>query len=709
MLTRSTANLRCLLIDNYDSFTYILADYIGQTFGELPTVVYNDQYRWAELVKAHSFDCIVISPGPGSVVKEADFRLSRDAVAQNDIPVFGVCLGLQGIAHQHGGAIEYCPEPFHGRTSTIVHNNDPMFAHIPGSFDVVRYHSLMVQLPKSSELITTARSNDGVIQALRHKSLPKWGVQFHPESILTEHGHQILTNFRDQAHKHVGGALFASSDPLKTLEQDKPLTQPQDNFKHIVSKKLNLTHLTQDIFSSLFGDEKHRFWLDSQTADTGSCARFSFMGCVEPEQEIRYQLSEDDQAHSQGHELLDTMDAILSETKVVGAEVLPFAFVGGLVGYFSYEMKALFGAGQQHQNPIPDMVWMLVDRFIACDHHTNELYLVACAQESEIDDANVWLDEMERKLSDITPYSGNNPAPLPSLDIAMDMDHEQYLEAIKACQSAIVEGDSYEVCLTNQFSFDADLDPYALYLAMRSGNAAPFGAYLNSAEVSLLSTSPERFLEVSNGGRIQAKPIKGTCKRSNDEVQDKALAKQLSNSEKDRSENLMIVDLMRNDLSRVSKPASVKVPNLMDIESFKTVHQMVSTIESQLADEHSLIDLIKVTFPGGSISGAPKLRTMEIIDQLEKSARGAYCGAIGYLGYNRVADLNIGIRTLSYDGKTARFGAGGAITYLSDPEAEFDEIMLKAEALIKPLWAHLSDDKPFNSRLQDNKLLVSDT
>lgn len=704
---RSTLALRCLLIDNYDSFTYILADYIGQTFGDLPKIVYNDEYSWSELKKNEHIDCIVVSPGPGSVVNPIDVGISTDAIAQSDIPLFGVCLGMQGIHHRHGGQIHYCPEPFHGRTSAIEHSGDEMFAHIPSSFEVVRYHSLMASLPKDGRLIQTAWSDDGVVQAIRHKYLPQWGVQFHPESILTEHGHQILSNFRDLSHRFINKAHIQVPQQLKLAQSQNNSTA--QNIKHIVSKKVIAEHSAETVFSALFAKQPHSFWLDSQSTGTLCQSRFSFMGCVEKPPEFCYQIAKDNDDYAQGKALLAKMDDLLANTKVVGAEVLPFSFVGGLVGYFSYEMKALFGAQRAHDNQdSPDMQWLQVERFIAFDHHTNALYLVFCAFEEEIDEANLWLDEIEQQLMSVSDHQPQSNPSIKPLSIDVDFGVEQYLSAVKQCQEAIVEGDSYEVCLTNQFSLDADLDPYELYLSMRKGNSAPYGAFIKSAENAVLSTSPERFLEVADGGRIQAKPIKGTSQRSNDPAKDQQLAQALSQSEKDRSENLMIVDLMRNDLSRVSKPASVRVPVLMDIESYKTVHQMVSTIESQLSDDKSLMDLIAVTFPGGSISGAPKIRTMEIIDSLEQSARGVYCGAIGYLGYNRVADLNIGIRTMAYNQKTLRFGAGGAVTYLSDPQAEFDEMLLKAEALIKPLWHHLTgDDGPINCQLDNNRLNVT--
>lgn len=222
----------------------------------------------------------------------------------------------------------------------------------------------------------------------------------------------------------------------------------------------------------------------------------------------------------------------------------------------------------------------------------------------------------------------------------------------------------------------------------------------------MLSTSPERFLRVDGAGRIQAKPIKGTIRRSNDPALDAQYAQRLADSDKDRAENLMIVDLMRNDLNRVAEPGSVEVPALAAIESYRTVHQLVSTVEARLRPQCDLIDLLRAGFPGGSISGAPKRRTLAIIGRLERSARGVYCGSIGYLGYGRVADLNIGIRTLAFDGEELSFGAGGAITWLSDAESEFQEMLLKAEAVLRPLWDYLGGGAPFACEVRADRLVV---
>ncbi|HWW72459.1 MAG TPA: aminodeoxychorismate/anthranilate synthase component II, partial [Duganella sp.] len=202
--------MRCLIIDNYDSFTWNLADYVAQIYGEEPLVIYNDQYTWDEIGALGEFGSIIISPGPGSVVNQGDFEVSRQALEQNDIPVLGVCLGMQGLAHVYGGRIERAPVPYHGRASTIRHNGGALFHGIPDSFEAVRYHSLAVardSLP--SCLRVTAQLDCGLIMALEHTQHPKWGVQFHPESILSEHGIQLISNFRNQACRHAGLAVPA--------------------------------------------------------------------------------------------------------------------------------------------------------------------------------------------------------------------------------------------------------------------------------------------------------------------------------------------------------------------------------------------------------------------------------------------------------------------------------------------------------------------
>lgn len=741
--------MRCLLIDNYDSFTWNLADQIGRAFGEAPIVVHNDEDDWDGLRARHRFDCVVISPGPGSVTREADVQVSRQAIARSGLPLLGVCLGFQGIAHAHGGRIAHAPVPFHGRASAVHHDGSDLFAGVPTPFEAIRYHSLMVASPLPPDLLATAHADAGLIMALRHRRLPQWGVQFHPESILTEHGIDLIANFRDLAHRDrrrafvslaapsPGTAPAESTQAVSTQAQSKQAQPKQAESKaaglpqadqeqieprqieprqaepsqaepvdagpspparrlRVIARPLDGASDPEAVFSRLFAGRANAFWLDSQLAldDSAGC---SFMGAVDDADMLAYRIDEDDAGLSRGHGLLAAIERELEEvaiedTVAEGGERLPFDFRGGFVGFLGYEMKALFDGDRGDGGPAPDALWMRVRRFLAFDHAGARAWALALAFEDETVASEAWIDQVAGAARE----ARGDDAPVPSqglraLEVEMDLGRDDYLAAIGECQRAIVDGETYQVCLTNHFRFRAALDPYALYRQMRRGNAAPFGAFLRARGVAVLSTSPERFLRVDRAGRVQTKPIKGTARRSDDPQLDARYARELAESVKDRAENLMIVDLMRNDLNRVSVAGTVEVPELRVVESYRTVHQLVSTVESQLRADCSLVDLLRATFPGGSISGAPKKRTMEIIDRLERSPRGVYCGSIGYLGYNRVADLNIGIRTLSYDGATVAFGAGGAITYLSEPEAEFQEVLLKAEAVLRPVWRYLGD------------------
>jgi para-aminobenzoate synthetase len=701
--------MRCLIIDNYDSFTWNLADYVSVVYGREPIVVRNDQYRWDEIVEMGGFSSIIVSPGPGSVTNPEDFNISREALSQDRIPVFGVCLGFQGLAYIYGGRIDHAPIPFHGRRSVIRHDGSELFAGIPSSFDAVRYHSLIVGMDSiPSCLRVTARSECGLVMALRHATLPKWGLQFHPESIRTEFGKRIIANFRDLAHRSAQ-ALERSpkiSIPASTMAKAVPERDARNRRLHW--REVDALASSEQIFLSLFADHQNAFWLDSQINREGM-SRFSFMGCAAPDDVLSFSLSEPD-ALSRGRQHLAELERALEAVSVTAEHEPPFQFRGGYIGFMTYEMKAAFGATLSRGNRIPDSVWMCADRFLAFDHVDHRLWLVAVAAEDERPAVETWMATMASRIAAL----GANPYRPKSLDlkeltIKMNFSPEEYLEAIGRCKEEIFEGESYEICLTNSFSFDLDLDPIDLYLVMRRLNPAPFGAYIRHRDTHILSTSPERFLRVGADGKVQAKPIKGTCARADEPEQDRENAARLAASEKDQAENLMIVDLMRNDLARVSLPGSIAAPKLMEIESYQTVHQMVSTIESRLRPECTLIDLLNAVYPGGSITGAPKIRTMEIIDKIEAHPRGVYCGAIGYLGFNRIADINIAIRSLSYDGRTIRFGAGGAVTYLSDCEAELHETLLKAEAVLRPVWRYLSrPEAEFAYRLQGSSLRLRD-
>ncbi|MCG8466261.1 MAG: aminodeoxychorismate synthase component I [Xanthomonadales bacterium] len=694
--------MRTLIIDNYDSFTWNLAHYVAEVNGEEPVVVANDAYCWDELLaEVGHFDNVIISPGPGSVENESDFHISRSVIARAAVPLLGVCLGHQGIAHGYGGEIRHAAEPVHGRSSRVWHHGDPLFRNIPSPFNVVRYHSLVAGSPLAKELSALAYTDDGQIMALRHRNKPQWGVQFHPESILTEYGHQLIRNFRDLTQEHNGRRVFASPG----IQASKTTALQR---RYVQWRRINLEHSnhmlnSEDVFVGLYANNTRSFWLDSALVEEG-LSRFSFMGvpstchakeCTagEPSDAVdtlhcRLQPSQA-RSFQRARNLLHALEQSLA-VETQGGEGLPFEFHGGWVGFFGYEMKALCGADAAFENPNPDALWFKADRFIAFDHLHHSLYLVANSAQENDPELQQWFDQTSSQIAALSPCAApqvkHSQRPL---SMRWDQSRDEYLHSIAQCKAAIKEGISYEVCLTNQLRIDHKVEGLALYRELRRSNPAPFAAYLRLDDFEVISASPERFLSVDRSGMMEAKPIKGTTLRDAHPERDAELAETLRRSEKDRAENLMIVDLMRNDLGRVAVRGSVTVPRLMYIESYATVHQLLSTVCAKLKPECSLMDVINASFPGGSITGAPKLRTMQIIDQLERSARGVYCGSIGYLGYNRVADLNIAIRTITATPGGVSLGAGGAITQLSDASDEFAEIVLKARALVRAISNHV--------------------
>ncbi len=688
------SNVKTLIIDNYDSYTFNLYQLIAFVNGEYPTVICNDQVAWDEL-KQWEFDNIVISPGPGRPENPKDFGICRQAIQYAQVPLLGVCLGHQGLGYGYGGTVIHAPEVRHGRLSEVYHIGTDLFEGIPTPFSVVRYHSLLVsdELPDCIEKV--AWTLDNLVMGLRHRSKPLWGVQFHPESICTEYGHTLLENFRQMTlklaqeqgssprrHYWIGDGGMASMPPTSLQKQ-------QQEFE-LCTRKLNLCPDAEQMFVHLFGFSPNAFWLDSSRVEPG-VSRFSFMGDNSGENSllIHYRTRSQELTITRTDTVSCITEGIFEylhreiERRHCPSDDLPFDFNCGFVGYFGYELKAECGFELNHSSDLPDAMFLLADRMIAIDHQEQTLYLLCLIQQGQTASASVWFEWIRQQINHLRPLSPIVPAKTQTPVIfRLSRSQRTYLDNIQTCLQEIQQGETYQVCLTNQIYTDTTPDPLTFYRLLRQINPAPYAAFLRFGDVAIACSSPERFLRIDRNGWVETKPIKGTLRRGETPEEDLILREQLRNSEKDRAENLMIVDLLRNDLGRVCAVGTVHVPKLMDVETYAKVHQLVTTIRGQLRSDKSAIDCIRSAFPGGSMTGAPKLRTLQIIDRLEQSARGVYSGAIGFLGLNGSADLNIVIRTAVLTSDRTSIGVGGGIVALSDPEMEFQETLLKAKALI---------------------------
>jgi len=772
------------------------------------------------------FDGIILSPGPGT--PEEQPPLSHLAITENpDIPVLGVCLGHQLMSLAYGASVDRAPVPIHGQDHRIVqkgiqgNNNSTkmrypsLFQDLPTSFRVVRYHSLCAyDLPKN--LHVTAKSNDDVVQAIQHELLPHYGVQFHPESIGTENGLQLLENFLRvvEDRKHYAKQRTddgesctetplepkVSSSPLLSSTISSPSSEATSRFKIMVHKISSPSPFPCPlrVFEKYYARQSHAIWLDSSSFHTGRGELDILAAPSKPNDIIEYHIHDnkngDGDILSRLEEELfnggnDNANAPINigwvtfegeetsfewtrenESNNGISENLPFHYRGGFLGFLGYEVRhdtlrylqqieevphietVENDSRKQYQTSdknldndndfrVPTAAFFLARQSMVYHHPTAQWYLIGLVEDENDVKSNIeWMETIDADMRTVASSDSSKTkiprtpkqhqvSNRPPIEFVPNRPKETYESDIAECHEVIKRGDSYELCLTNQLEASitgTSVSTFDLYKIIREVNPAPYSSYLRwnlasssidheknvadiplSTSLAICSSSPERFMsvtkqkphpEISSFLQAEAKPIKGTCARvmpkngiclSDAETrEDDRRARSLELSLKNRAENLMIVDLLRNDMSRVCKTGSVHVSKLMDIESFATVHQMVSTIRGALSDSSNAIDLLRASFPGGSMTGAPKIRTMEILEELEEGVdRGAYSGSLGYLSINGCMDMNIMIRSATVTPSKREgewkicIGAGGAITALSDAEDEYDEMLLKARAV----------------------------
>ncbi|MEZ9447617.1 aminodeoxychorismate synthase component I [Vibrio splendidus] len=352
-------------------------------------------------------------------------------------------------------------------------------------------------------------------------------------------------------------------------------------------------------------------------------------------------------------------------------------FIGGALGYFSYDLGRrveTLPSLAKRDISAPDMAVGLYEWAVIVDHQLK----TACIVGNNIDEHHDWLmQQVDRSNRTHAPFGLTTPW-------QSNMSEQNYATKFDSVQEYLLSGDCYQINLAQRFNAQYQGSEWLAYDKLEQYNSAPFSGFIRLADCAIISVSPERFLEL-NSGTIETKPIKGTRPRSENPMIDDANAQDLVNADKDQAENLMIVDLLRNDIGRVAKPGSVHVPKLFDIESFPAVHHLVSTIRADLDDQYSATDLLRACFPGGSITGAPKVRAMQIIEELEPHRRSAYCGSIGYISRNGRMDTSITIRTLVAENNTLYAWAGGGVVFDSDCASEYQETLDKLSRILPVL------------------------
>jgi len=426
------------------------------------------------------------------------------------------------------------------------------------------------------------------------------------------------------------------------------------------------------VFAALHGDRDDVFWLDSGADGV------SYLGAGTP-------------IEVDAENVWDVLRAVPEGVALGAAGAGETAFRLGVVGWLGYELRAqTTGAVVSRRSRYPDAAFLRVDRAIAIDGATGQAELLALGTDWNAE-LNAWRDRIVGLAGESAPALPPPPTRAPARWHETDAE---YLANIEACQSAIREGEAYQLCLTTEAEVAGPFDPLEVYLRLRASSPTHHGGLIRIGGVSLLSSSPERFLDIDPAGLVQTRPIKGTRPRALEPEADAELAAELLASEKERAENLMIVDLMRNDLARVCELGTVTVTELLEVESYAQVHQLVSTVTGRLAAGRSPVDAIEACFPAGSMTGAPKLRATQVLDALERRPRGLYAGCFGYLGLDGRVDLAMTIRSIVIDERGATVGAGGGITALSVPIEELAEAKLKAAALLAALGAREGDGDP---------------
>ncbi|KAG6901814.1 hypothetical protein C0995_007613 [Termitomyces sp. Mi166 len=681
------------------------------------------------------FSAIIVGPGPGSPDNPHDIGIVRDIWKVEDahlLPIFGVCLGLQSLGVEFGARLQRLRVVKHGQVSTVHHSGTSLFEG-SGSFNAVRYHSLHVVLAKDRDLEELAWTNDEddnghVVMAVRHKTRPFWAVQYHPESFCTQRGGaEVLRNFWHLAQEwtRINGRIIRLWDAFSKHKFNSSWP-PMSSRLHLLSPStrtvnttiLDIPGLTVIAVAELFGamDDNSPFVMLDSAAKPG---RFSIVAALLPTSlQVTYNVQDNFLTLRQGnssvreelgrHDVWSWLETFMRAQKAEGCPEIPFW--GGFVGQLSYELgvqslhvptKPKFSSTNRH----PDVNLVFVERSLVLDSISNKVYI-----QSLLPEDGAWISETSTRLlhsavnfkSPISTSFETAPPPVVTLP-----DRVRYIARINRAKDRLFAGDSYELCVTANTHISirgcssSTPTSWERYKILRQKNPAPHSAFLRLHPSIFLSSSPERFLSYSRPPHVvcQLRPIKGTVRKAPGIT--RAVAEELlANSRKEVAENLMIVDLIRHDLHGVIGD-DVQVNQFCGVEEYETVWQLVSVIEgkqnlSGACDEDSSVgwEVLRQSLPPGSMTGAPKKRSVEILQTLEDEERNLYSGVFGYWCVGGGGDWSVAIRSCSkYIHPRSEstpcwteewtIGAGGAITALSDPDAEWDEMTLKLQSVLK--------------------------
>ncbi|KAF2858602.1 para-aminobenzoate synthase [Piedraia hortae CBS 480.64] len=695
---------RILYIDAYDSFSNNIVALLKDNLPVTVEVIRHDDARFLQDEPAFDeyltqFDAAVAGPGPGHPANPEDVGLIGQ-LWQQSRPVLAICLGFQSLVLAHGLQVSQLKAPRHGLVRRITHCKQDLFSSL-GEIQATQYHSLHVSLEYPPQYMRGSSAHDlvplawdlddavngKILMAIRHRVKPYWGVQFHPESVCSTMGSQLVSSWWhlvcDYNRKVNGDCKFKL--------QAAPAVHP-------AARQVSWSSFESSISAAEVVEALHE---EVVLLESGLCngkpvnsetGRYSIVGvhnsnslqiCWSNQKLTLYEDGKVTECHRvQVQDVFVHLERILEQYRALGGiEAIPFW--GGLVGYISYE-AGLNTIGIQTDNADQPEIWfIMVERSIVLDHMQNKVFVQSC----RADDCE-WVHNMTQALSSRSSGHKSESSVKPGVIIS-EPSKAIYFQQVEACQRHLHAGSSYELCLTGQTIVCNDTPSWTLYRDLQQRNPAPFSAYIHlynndDKDVTIISSSPERFLSWTRSGRCQFRPIKGTVRK--DDNMTKAKAEAILGTVKERAENLMIVDLIRHDLNGVEGVQKVYVPQLMKVEEYSTVYQLVSVIEGDLSAAPSRFAALSRSLPPGSITGAPKKRSCQLLQELEgKQPRGVYSGVLGYLDVGGGADFSVVIRTAARYSPTGpwHIGAGGAITALSFPDAEWAELLTKRCSVLR--------------------------